>query len=775
MALSILITQCMQNDFVAPIASHEPLPNGLHVGRDEARRLVGEDPATGPFAQLMHWARGQTADTVQVVHVRDWHDADDPAQKNHLERFGLHCLHDTPGARLVFGEDDVLARPNERFVDSITLNDFEGGTNLQGVLDVLREGHDEVRVGVVGVWTEAKVTFLLYDLLTRCRITDLATCSALTASASRTQHFNALEQLRKILGVRVFDSIGEFASWLVPEGEPIAPPLPEPSMRPRLEMPDGCEIPERDLDVLAYLYRESSHVQLNPLGGGFSGAGVYRVKSRDSLGHDQAASVLKLGPRALIAKERVAFERVESILGNDAPSVRGFADFGDRAGIKYAYAAMGSGEGVRTFKSLFESQAPLERTNAVLHHVFEEILGRFYAVGQYERLPLLDYYGFESRYADGVRGWVRNIVEPLGAACHDDFLPVAGSRFKNPASFYAEDLDSLPQTMGEYHFVSYVHGDLNGANILLDSRDNVWLIDFFHTHRGHILRDLAKLENDLLYIFTPVANERELAEGLQIIEALRRVKDLRAPLPEAPAGVRAPAMLRAWETIRTLRELGARLAREDRDPIQMSVALLRYAVHTMSFDESSELQKQWAMAASGAHAEDIVRTVHENLDLRVDWVDAPVERGRIGLTICPGRRDRGRNLERDMEQIRQQGGTHVVCLLTEEEMDWAGVSHLAAVAEKHGLRFHHVPILDQSVPTVPIMQSLVNEILRSCSTEAGVVLHCMGGLGRSGTVGACVLRSAGLAADAAIEAIRKARGPRAVETAVQETFVREFG
>ena len=51
----------------------------------------------------------------------------------------------------------------------------------------------------------------------------------------------------------------------------------------------------------------------------------------------------------------------ESILGNDAPSIRGFADFGERAGLKYAYAAMGCGADVATFKSLYEGGASLDR------------------------------------------------------------------------------------------------------------------------------------------------------------------------------------------------------------------------------------------------------------------------------------------------------------------------------------------------------------------------------------------------------------------------------
>lgn len=766
---TILITQCLQNDFVAPIAAHEPMPNALHVGRSEALRLVGDDPERGPLGQLLHWARAQPENDLHIVHVRDWHDAQDPAQAHHLARFGLHCLKGTPGAELVFGQDEVAGRGNEQFVDSITLNDFEGGTNLKEVLDAIAAANPgPVRIGVVGVWTEAKVTFLLYDLLTRCGVTNLATCSALTASASRAQHFVALEQLRKVLGVEVHDSIGEFTSWLVPGGEPIAPPLPAPGMRPRLM---GDAIEEHDVDVLAYLYRDSSRVEASALSGGFSGAGVYRITSRDALGHEQAATVLKLGPRDLIAKERVAFERVESILGNDAPSIRGFADFGERAGIKYAYAAMGGGSAVKTFKSLFEDGADVARIEHIMRHVFQDILGRFYAVAQYERLPLLEYYTFHSRYADGVRDHVRRVV---GADADAGRLDIRGVNVRNPADFYAEDLDALPGTMAEYRYVSYVHGDLNGANILLDGRDNVWLIDFFHAHRGHILRDLAKLENDLLYIFTPIPDVERLDQGLRLVDALRCVKDLRAPLVEHPEGVSDPALLRAWGAIRVLRSIGAALCREDRDTTQQTIALLRYAVHTLSFDESDALQKQWALAAAGGWADDLVRTAHENRDLRVDWVDVPVGGGRIGLTICPGRRDRGRTLAVDLDQLVAVGVTDVVCLLTREEMEWAGVDGIANEASCRNLRFDHLPILDQSVPPEASMRALVRTILARCDDGAQVVLHCMGGLGRSGTVAACALIATGSAPEDAIAAIRRARGPRAIETGIQERFVREF-
>jgi protein-tyrosine phosphatase len=69
------------------------------------------------------------------------------------------------------------------------------------------------------------------------------------------------------------------------------------------------------------------------------------------------------------------------------------------------------------------------------------------------------------------------------------------------------------------------------------------------------------------------------------------------------------------------------------------------------------------------------------------------------------------------------------------------------------------------------------ELVRWCREAAQrgqiVVVTCMGGLGRSGTLAACLLVSAGTAPEAAIAAVRAARG-RALETIAQEDFVVMF-
>ncbi len=769
---TVLITQCLQRDFVDPLGPHDPLPNLLHVGYSEAARLLGPEPAAGPLAQLIQWARGLPADAIDLVHIRDWHDPDDPAEREHLERFGAHCIKGTVGARLVLEMDErAEAAANECIVDSITLNDLEG-TDLEAQLDRIRREHGDepLRVGVIGVWTEAKVSFLLYDLSTRLGIEELATCSALTASASRTQHFNALSQLEKILGVNCFESVAEFVDWLMPGAELTLPRHPL-GFEPRIVGSEAAELQDDDRSIVAYLFRDSTEVDLEPLHGGFSDATVWQAVSRDALGQEHAPAVVKLGPNRTIAQERVAFEQVEDVLGNNAPRVRGFVDLADRAGLKYSYAAMGQG-GVRTLQSMFAANVPTEQLASIVRTVFDEILGPLYAAARYERLPLFSEYEFSADKAPHVRASVEALVPD---ANRETLEFPGGLELPNVCDFYEGFLVRTPLPTQEYHYVSYVHGDLNAANVLVDAHDNVWVIDFFHAARAHVLKDLVKFENDLLYILTPVDDDAQLREAIAITLALRQVADLLAPLAGLPDGVRSPQFVRAWEILRVVRNAISEICHDDRNPLQYQVAALRYAVHTLGFPEPSPPQKQWALVAACSLADQVATTVKANLVLRVDWVDSQqVPAGRLGMTICPGRQDRDRDLEADLDRLRAEGVDRLLCLSTEAEMDWAGVPDLGSRAEAFGLDYRWLPVPDQGTCSLSEAVDLVRWCREGLERGESVVITCMGGLGRSGMVAACTLVDLGASPAAAIASVRAARGPRALETSAQEELVSTF-
>ncbi|PIQ23858.1 isochorismatase [bacterium (Candidatus Blackallbacteria) CG17_big_fil_post_rev_8_21_14_2_50_48_46] len=770
MPQALLMTQCLQNDFVKPLNPFDPLPNLLHIGYEEARRLMGDKPETGPVSRVIDWAYAQSDEKLKVMHIRDWHDPLDFRQFNHLIQFGHHCEQESEGAAFAFAEPSTDKKIE--IIDTLTLNDFLD-TTLEACLAPYQG--QKMRVGLMGVWTEAKITFLSYELSTRYPEFELGVCSALTASSSRAQHFIALEQLEKLLGVKVFASVAEFIRFL--GGDTTSMPLTgwQDARHPVIVLDSLPGLEETDSKLLRYLFRDSRVAKLHRLDGGFSGNEVLGTSSTDLHGHKQVPHVVKIGWNHMIGRERMAFEQIESVLGNNAPRLVDFVELGDRGAIKYRYASMGGGFST-TFQRCYQKGLEPEKLKRILDTVFIEQLGRLYTAAVYEKCDLLEYYQFSAQWAPNIRNRVENLLGISSQGEELEILP--GLTTPNLVHFYEHELEKLkPYHQGDSSYLSFVHGDLNGANIIIDAQENVWLIDFFHTHRGHILRDLLKLENDLLYIFTAIENEEALQEACKISDLLCRIQDLRAPLPALEeTGLTDPGLQNAWKMIQILRSYYPELIHADRDPLQAFIGQLRYAVHTLSFKESSPLQKKWALYTAGLCCDRIRTHLGRGRNLWVDWLPAEyTDKGKLGLTLLPGRRDLHRSLERDLSSLKnQEKATHMVCLSTSDELQSYGVPSLLENYRAQGIEVYHLPILDQKVSNQSEMKELLAWIETALANKGHVVLHCVGGLGRSGLAAACFLKQKGLSSEAALHQVRLTRSPRAIETLEQENFLREF-
>ena len=85
------------------------------------------------------------------------------------------------------------------------------------------------------------------------------------------------------------------------------------------------------------------------------------------------------------------------------------------------------------------------------------------------------------------------------------------------------------------------------------------------------------------------------------------------------------------------------------------------------------------------------------------------------------------------------------------------------------------PIPDGDVPGDPHeLRRLVDLVLLREATGHGVAIHCRGGLGRSGTVGGCVLVALGHTPEQALSILTRARGPRCPENDAQRELIRRF-
>lgn len=155
--------------------------------------------------------------------------------------------------------------------------------------------------------------------------------------------------------------------------------------------------------------------------------------------------------------------------------------------------------------------------------------------------------------------------------------------------------------------------------------------------------------------------------------------------------------------------------------------------------------------------------------------------GVVGMTLCPGKRAPSyfgghweRNLAADMRVVADWGATVVVTLMEGFELDQLGVGNLGNVAEAVELDWHHCPIPDMQVPDERFERGWTytgHVLRRKLAAGERVLLHCRGGLGRTGTITARLAIELGAPPEAALRAVREAR-PGTVETPAQEAYVR---
>lgn len=156
--------------------------------------------------------------------------------------------------------------------------------------------------------------------------------------------------------------------------------------------------------------------------------------------------------------------------------------------------------------------------------------------------------------------------------------------------------------------------------------------------------------------------------------------------------------------------------------------------------------------------------------------------GKIGITFCPGKKQSDamtgvwdRDLRMDLETIREWGACDVVSLIESHEMTSLCVDGLPHIAKEIGLRWHHLPIVDQCAPDHSferMWRTTRPSLVSTLHAGGGVLVHCKGGLGRAGTVAAMLLldcETASTAADA-IARVREVR-PGAIETYQQELYL----
>ncbi|OWQ47104.1 protein-tyrosine phosphatase family protein [Roseateles sp. L2-2] len=145
--------------------------------------------------------------------------------------------------------------------------------------------------------------------------------------------------------------------------------------------------------------------------------------------------------------------------------------------------------------------------------------------------------------------------------------------------------------------------------------------------------------------------------------------------------------------------------------------------------------------------------------------------GRLWLQSMPGRRE---SWGAFLDEARQNQLNVVVCLNPLEEVAELSPPYHKAIAEgRLPFRWLHVPMRDFGLASdSAAFRQGVEHIAQGLRMGDRVLLHCAAGMGRTGTMAACVLKRLGAPASEALEAVTAAGSNP--QSALQSGWIHQF-
>ena len=147
--------------------------------------------------------------------------------------------------------------------------------------------------------------------------------------------------------------------------------------------------------------------------------------------------------------------------------------------------------------------------------------------------------------------------------------------------------------------------------------------------------------------------------------------------------------------------------------------------------------------------------------MRLTIAEIAVGQGVLGISPCPGR---GGFYKADLAAIHHWHPSLVITFLSYEELDRVAPT-LSFDLKGADIAWGHLPTADYDTPGEG-WDYICNAVHSELEDGHKVLLHCMGGCGRSGTAALRLMIEAGEAPEIALHRLRQAR-PCAVETPEQ--------
>jgi hypothetical protein len=356
-------------------------------------------------------------------------------------------------------------------------------------------------------------------------------------------------------------------------------------------------------DLLCRLFYEADSILVQPLIPGLSGTRVLQARPffPNGAGAGQPV-VVKFGNTDRIEEEHTNFKRYVQpfIGGRRCTTIRSVRHTPFLGGIVYTLIGVANDQ-LENFGSFYR-HATFPQIAKAIDDLFLSTCGNWYAnpgvlnphnlTADYQQL-----FGYTLAQLEQTIATILN--SPPGTEELTFTALTSKQTFSNPMQAMSGSPIILPT------YVCTTHGDFNQNNILVDSDEQVWLIDFQGTGRGHILRDVAMLDSTIRFQLLK-EHEATLDECLMMEEMLNSITHF-SHIPQLANRLptQNPALLKTYNTIVHLRNIAYRLvANNHYDNINEYYAALFYnalnALHSSSLKQG---QREHALLSTCLLAE----------------------------------------------------------------------------------------------------------------------------------------------------------------------------
>lgn len=362
----------------------------------------------------------------------------------------------------------------------------------------------------------------------------------------------------------------------------------------KIERADGAGFPEEWETITRRICRDARRVVLEPLYGGYVSKTFY-VTGYDAEGRKMLPTVLKIGSVEVTRREERAHRNyVGNYILNNAASIMGTASCGDWAGIRYNFIGITGTESRISWLSDHFMRRPIHELVPLFDSIFTKVLRPWYGQPRWEDLRPYEEHNPLRLFPRILEDAERH----LGISPDDRIIECRelDLSFPNPYYFLKHEYPRRKEYSLPW-YKSITHGDLNLQNILLDEKENIYVIDFSETGIRSAVADFARMEAQLRMQMTRLETEKDLAELVEFELGLAEPSRMseRPPLRYRGSDI---VVSKAYEIIRLLRNYADRVTIFEENMVPYLFALLEWTYPIVSFRDASPLLRKLSAYSS---------------------------------------------------------------------------------------------------------------------------------------------------------------------------------